>query len=237
MWIFSIVFSAAPMDGLSLPSDYSQVYSILIKGSVAGTERITETSDQKGNLVSTSEHDMVISDGMENKRMAFATELVLSTDTFVPVRYSYKYTLGGSGDSYSLTVKDNQITRTLHRGGRVSEVTAPLQPDMVIVDFNVYYQYDYLVRKYDMKKAGRQSFPNFVPLIGSDVPLAITFQGESNLEYQKGHIAVRNFMIEFVGLWTGSLSVDKEGRLVRLLIPEQDLEVVRQDLLPEADEQ
>ncbi len=41
-----------------------------------------------------------------------------------------------------------------------------------------------------------------------------------------------NYKIEFVGISGGSLSVDKNGRLVRLVIPNQDLEVLRKDLLP-----
>ena len=56
---------------------------------------------------------------------------------------------------------------------------------MVILDFNVYHQYDYLIRKYDMKKRGRQVFANFIPVIGNDIPLAITFLDNEKLKNAK----------------------------------------------------
>lgn len=208
---------------------YTQTYLILIKGSVAGNEKVTETTE-KGEITSISEHEIIITDGLEAKRMAFSTRMVLSKASSRPVSYSYKYS-GPSGDSYDVAIKDNQIKRILKRGDRTSEITAALQPDTVVVDFNVYYQYDYLVRKYDSKKGGRQLFSNFLPVIGSDIPVALTFVGNGDLDLGKGVVAVNNFKVEFVGIWTGNLSVDKDGRLVRLFIPAQDLEVLRQDLV------
>jgi hypothetical protein len=165
--------------------------------------------------------------------MTFSTRMVLSKITGIPVSYSYWYTSGNTGDSYDVTVKEGQITRVLNRGGRSSEVTVPLQPDMVFVDSNVYHQYGFLVRKYDMKKKGRQTFADFIPVIGNDIPVAVTYMGEDKLETKGGSLAIRNFRVEFVGIWGATLSVDKEGRLVRLVIPKQELEVLRRDLVQE----
>jgi hypothetical protein len=222
-----------PVDERDNAAGYSQTYTILIKGSVAGSEIVTEKITETGDRISDSEHDIIITDGLETKRMTFATRMVLSKDTLRPISYTYKYTTGNTGDSYDVAVKDAKVTRTLRRGGHTSEVTVPLQPDMVILDFNVYHQYDYLVRRYDNKKGGRQSFADFIPLIGSDIPIALTFLGNSILELEKGKLPVRNFRIEFVGIRTGTVSIDKNGRLVQLLISDQDLEVVRKDLLDE----
>ena len=215
------------------PSSYSESYTILIKGVVAGTENVTEKTNANGEIVSSSEHEMLVRDGLESKRMAFSTRMVLSKSTGMPSSYSYWYTLGNTGDSYEVTIKNGQITRVLNRGGRSSEVKVPLQPDMVFLDFNVYHQYDYLIRRYDAKKGGRQTFPDFLPLIGNDVPVALTYIGDDKLDLKIGTLPIRNFQVEFVGMWGGTLSVDKNGRLVRLVIPSQELEVVRRDLLAE----
>jgi hypothetical protein len=102
---------------------------------------------------------------------------------------------------------------------------------MVILDFNVYHQYDYLLHKYNAKKGGRQTFSNFLPVIGYDIPIALSFLGNSTIETQREPIAIRKFRIEFVGIWSGTLSVDKAGRLIQLSIPAQDLEVLRSDLI------
>jgi hypothetical protein len=103
---------------------------------------------------------------------------------------------------------------------------------MVFVDFNVYHQYDYLVRRYDAKKGGRQTFADFIPVIGTDIPIALTYMGDDRLNLKTGTLPIRNFQVEIVGIWGGTLSVSKEGRLIRLVIPSQEIEVMRRDLLP-----
>ncbi len=212
---------------------YTQTYSIFIHGSLAGTEAVTERRDKDGNRVCSSRHDMLVTDGLETKRMAFETTMVFVKDTVIPTKYSYRFVSGDAKDSYDVTVKNGKITRVLSRGGTKSETTADLRPDTVILDFNVYHQYDVLARLYDFKKKGRQTFSDFIPVIGNQVSLAVTWLEDSKLDYGRGSVEVRNFKIEFVGVRTGNFSTDMDGRLVRLLMREQDLEVLRQDLVPE----
>jgi hypothetical protein len=215
------------------PPLYSQTYAIYIRAVPAGTETVTERMDQDGNRVASSEHDMIVTDGLETKRMTFETTMVFVKDTPVPRNYSCRYTSGTSKDFYEVTIKDGKITRLLSRAGNKIEGTAVMRPNTVIVDFNVFHHYDMLARLYDFKKGGRQMFGNYIPVIGNEVPLAVTWLGDSKLEYEKGSIPVRNFKIEFVGMRTGNFATDMKGRLVRLIMREQDLEVVRKDLLPE----
>jgi hypothetical protein len=231
-WFGILLFSARPAGAGDKAPVYTQSYAILIKGELAGTENVTETANEAGDLLSASEHEIYISDGLGTKRMAFTTKMCLAKNTYAPVSYSYKYTSGDVGDSYDVAVKGALIRRTLTRSGRTSEATAPVQPNTVILDFNVYHHYDYLVRRYDEVKGGRQVFSDFVPLIGNDIPLALTLMGDTELKYEKGSLAVSSYRVEFVGIAGGTLSVDKNKRLVRLVIPVQDLEVVRKDLLP-----
>jgi hypothetical protein len=210
---------------------YSQSYSIFIRGENAGSEVVTEKIDADGNILATSEHELIINDGLEKKRTAYATRMVLKKSDYTPISYSYRYVSGNSRDSYEVIIKDGQISRTLIKGGQHHETKAPFTSDMVILDFNVYHQYDYLLRKYSSKKGGRQTFSNFLPVIGNDIPIALSFLGNAKVETQQEPIAIRNFRIEFVGIWSGTLSVDKEGRLIQLSIPAQDLEVRRSDLI------
>ena len=233
IWL-SVLLFVIPGDAQVAPSGYSQSYAILIKGALAGSETVAETTSESGDLVSMSDHEIFVSDGLETKRMTFSTKMVLAKSSWIPISYTYKYTTGGTGDSYEVAVKKATISRILNRGGRNSEVNMPAPLNMVIVDFNVYHLYDYLIRRYDVTKGGRQLFANFVPLIGDDIPLALTFLGNVDLNSERGSIPSRNYKIEFVGIWNVSLFVDADGRLLRLLIPAQDLEVVRKDLLPSA---
>lgn len=176
---------------------YAQTYAVFIHGSLAGTETVSERKDNDGNRVVSSQHELLIMDGVETKRLAFETTMVFAKDTAVPISYSCKYLSGNTKDYCDVTVKGSQISRVLSRGGNVSETTAPMQPGTVILDVNVFYQYDVLARLYDFKKRGRQVFSNFIPVIGNDIPLAVTWLEDSKLDYGKGTIPVRNFKVEF----------------------------------------
>jgi hypothetical protein len=212
---------------------YSRSYAIFIKGTLSGTESVTEEWDAAGNVIASSTSEIALNDGLETKRMAFVTRMLLAAGTHAPVSYAYRYTSGTSGDGYEVTVKGGRASRILTRNGRTSEASTALDPAAVILDFSVYHQYDYLIRKYDFKKGGRQTFPNFIPLIAADIPLAVTRLEDSRLTGGRIEIAVRNFRVEFTGLWSATLSADKDSRLVRLSIREQDLEVLRTDVAPE----
>lgn len=226
------VLMAVPAVAEDTAPIYKQTYTILIKGIRAGSESVAESIDETGNIRASSEHEIFITDGLATKRMAFVTKMQLAKNTYHPIAYSYTYTTAGSGDSYEVAVKNDQIQRKLIRSGHATEATAPFQPNTVIQDFNVYHQYDYIVRRYDAAKGGRQLFSNFVPLIAMDIPVAVTYQGEAELTAASGSIPVSNYTFEFVGIANVTLAVDKDKRLVRLAIPTQDLEVVRKDLLP-----
>ena len=212
---------------------YEQTYFVYIHGAFAGTESVSERRDKDGNRVCSSQHEMLVTDSLETKRMAFETTMVFVKNTTVPLSYSYKY-LSGSKDFCNVTVTHGKISRVLSRGGNVSEATVALQPATVILDVNVYYQYDIFARLYDFKKRGRQTFSNFLPVIGGFVPVSVTCLEDSKLDYGKGTIAVRNFKIDFFASRTGFFSTDMSGRLARLIIHDQDLEVVRKDLTPQA---
>lgn len=228
--IFSLVFTIVTSADDTTPY-YSQSYVILIKGAEAGTETVTEKRNEKGELVSSSGHEIFVTDGLEVKRMAFTTTMVFEKDTKTPVSLALQYITGsGSGDSYDVRIKDGQITRLLNKRGQIVESTVPFQPNMLIFDNSAYHQYDYLVQHYDMKKGGRQQFQYFVPVIANDIPLALTFLGDDDIDFKNGKIPVKNFKIEFVGIWGGTFAVDRDNRLVRLVVPAQNLEVLRKDI-------
>ncbi|NLV31018.1 MAG: hypothetical protein GXY47_07650 [Acidobacteria bacterium] len=211
--------------------DYAQSYVILIKGEPVGSESVRETVGDDGTLTSVSEHEIIIADGNRSSRMAYTARMVFSAEREL-ISYHYRYTSGSAGDSFEVTVDAGRLTRVLTRSGQTSEITVPFTSDMVIFDFNVYHQADYLAARYDEDKGGAQTFANFIPVVGADLPLVLTPAGTAKLETAAGEVPVRSFRLELVGIWTGNLAVDGRNRLVRLSIPARDLEVVRADLAP-----
>ncbi len=223
-WMFVLLQSAQAPAGA--PS-YTQTYEVILRGQPAGTETVSERTDKNGNLVSSSEHDIQVSDGLETKRVAFTTELILAKGSRAPVRYEMQYSSGESHDSCLVTVAGNLLVRTLIRGSRKSETSTPMQPSMVLLESNVYHLYEQLVTKYDAKRGGRQIFQAYLPPVGSDIPAALTLLSDEDVTTPAGVVRARNFKFEFVGLTNALLSVDKAGRLVRFYNPDQQLEVIR----------
>jgi len=211
---------------------YTQTYDIYIRGELTGTERVHESPDKDGNLLVESEHEILLTDGRDAKRIAFKTSMTLARNSGRPLHYVLRYTSGTAGDYYEVRTQGEKIHRILSRGSARSEVAERMSPETVIFDFNVYHQYDLLARRYDFKKGGRQIYRNFIPLVGAEVPLALTHLDDGELEYARGKVSVRHFRIELSGVFSGAFSVDKDLRLVRLLIQEKDLEVLRHDLSP-----
>ena len=208
---------------------YSQTYIVFLDGARAGREVVTEKIDDSGDLVIESENEIYVDDGLETKRMAYTTRMVLKKKSLKLKSYVYSYL---TGDSYEVTVKGDKITRALNRAGETSVVTADYKNDTVFLDFDVFHQYDYLVRKYDSDKGQRQLYSDFIPVIGTDIPVALTYLGDSNLSTIRGNLKLKNYKIEYVGLRNGAVSFDSENRLVRLVMPDQNMEVLRQDIVP-----
>jgi len=225
-----LAFSILSIWGSVYAEEYSQSYVILIKGQVAGSEEVEERTGAGNTLISSSDHDILVADGLETKRMTFSTKMVLAEGGKTPVSYSCRYTSGNTGDFYEVVVDDDEIRRTLSRGGNSTETSIPLEKNSVIVDINVYHLYDHLARQYDFRKRGRQMFAGFIPIVGNDIPVALTHLGDEKLELRGETLELKNFRIEFIGIGNGTFWVDGDNRLVRLLLPTQDLEVLRKDL-------
>lgn len=212
---------------------YSQNYTIFIKGAAAGTETVTESAGEGGSVVAKSQHELYLTDGMGTRRMEFETVTVTAGDSPVPSRYSCRYT-SGRGDSYEVTVDHGRIRRIMSRNGQSSEANTAVLPGTIFLDFDIFHQYDNVARIYDFEAGGRQVFQDYIPVLGRTIALAVTRLPDSDLQYEGGSLPVRNFRVEFVGLRSGTFATDGKGRLVRLLMPSQELEVVRQDLLPKS---
>ena len=234
--LFMLILVFNGFCGLGIADDgevgYSQTYIIFIDGARAGKETVTERKDDKGDRIVESENEIYLTDGLETNRLAYTTRMVLDGKSLKPKSYEYKSATGNTGDSYEVLIQGDSITRTLHRGGETSVATASFQPDTVILDFNVYYQYDYVLRKYDSKTGGRQVFPDFIPVIGSHISVALTFIGASNLPNKNGTLPVNKYQVEFAGIRSVTVTSDSNSRLIRLEMPDENLEVVREDILP-----
>jgi len=229
-----LCFILIPFSGNTAAQDtsavYTQSYTILIDGSIAGKETVTEIIHENGNLLCTSEHEVDIRNPGKKGRRFFSTKMVLPEGEFFPVSYSYKSDVG---ISYNLSRTETQITSIIQRAEGSRKSTVPFNPDMVLLDPNIYHLYDYWIRKYDTGKRGLQALETFVPhtAVSTSIMAEAVIDSDLNLETQTLHL--RSYRVEVPDVWTAALWVDNDNRLVRLFISGPDIEVIRTDLLPE----
>ena len=227
---FFLVFSG--LTTMAADEPYMQTYVILINGEKAGTETVTEEKDGSGNVISTSEHELLVAEGSAKNHMVFSTRMTLSKGAKNIRTYVCRYKTGQSGDSYEASVQNGRITRVLTRNGQPGVASSPFTSNMVIVDFNVYHHYEYLARRYDRKKKGTQTFANYIPIIGNDIPMKVTLIEDEILIFGEKTVEASRFIVELANIHTATLFMDKNNRLVALENPAQDLKVIREDLLP-----
>lgn len=204
--------------------DYSQSYVILINQKRVGKEIVSEKTNIKGNLVCLSEQEMDTPASKNKKRRIIKTKMVLPKGKLVPVSYSYE---SNAGISYDVKVRDGQIIRTRQKEGETQETITPLDPDTIMLDLTVFHTIDYWIRKYDVKKGGRQILQTYLLPSASIRQLSIiptkTFIPEHELQ-------LKNFEIEIGDRVTMLLWVDKNNRLYRAFIKGPNIEVIRSDL-------
>ncbi len=140
-----------------------------------------------------------------------------------PVSYDWS-TQGAKKASAEIQFQNSIASITLHLDNarpftQQFTFTSPL---VVILDNNLYHQYEILARLYDREKKGSQTFPVLVPQ-----------------EMTPGNVTVESFnptgggnAAEMLRVQTADLevdlSLDSKGRLVRLVAPASNAEVVRE---------
>ena len=83
---------------------------------------------------------------------------------------SFMLEQGGAKVIFSITGAEVKVA-----GAR--EATGQTDPEALILENNVWYQYYFLVQRYDRRKGGVQQFKAFVPSIMQTIPLTLELKG------------------------------------------------------------
>jgi hypothetical protein len=209
---------------------YSQSYIIVIKGKEAGREIVNEKIDEDGNLICTSEHEIIIPTSKEKKPRKFKTKMILPKGELFPISYSYE---SNEGISYDVKVKDAQIIVTLQKEGESKESKYPFDPGMLMIDLNVYHTIDYLIRKYDVQKGGLQVLRTYLLHADRIEPLEVSPVKSVKHEYETKVLQLKSYQIEIPDRLTMYLWVNKDNRLYRMFIPGLNIDVIQSDLFSE----
>jgi hypothetical protein len=141
-----------------------------------------------------------------------------------PLSYNWS-TEGAKKASADITFQGNVATIVLHVEGAkpFTQQFTFTSPQVVILDNNTYHQYEILARLYDREKKGTQTFAVLVPQEMTPGSVTVESLGESTAGGAKlEELRVRTADLEV------DLYLDSNRRLIRLVAPASNAEVVRE---------
>jgi len=113
-----------------------------------------------------------------------------------------------------------------------SEATAQTDAGAVILENNVWHQYQFLIKRYDKQKGGAQSFKAFVPSLMQTLSVSLELR-DSRMNMSRKEQGTALQIIDYYslkvadGLLLDMLSDHATGKLIYLRVPSQRAEVVR----------
>ncbi len=141
-----------------------------------------------------------------------------------PSAYNWS-TEGAKKASADITFQGNVATIVLHVEGAkpFTQQFTFSTPQIVILDNNTYHQYEVLARLYDREKKGTQTFSVLVPQEMTPGSVTVESAGESSLggaKYEELRVRTADLEVD--------LYLDSNRRLMRLVSPASNAEVVRE---------
>lgn len=113
------------------------------------------------------------------------------------------------------------------------EATAQTDANAVILENNVWHQYQFLINRYDKQKGGAQSFKAFVPSIMQTLSVSLELR-DSRVRFNQNQQSASLQRIDYYRLKVTDrllldVLTDTNGKLIYVRVPSQHAEVVREE--------
>ncbi|MBI4483683.1 MAG: hypothetical protein HY652_12440, partial [Acidobacteria bacterium] len=202
---------------------------IYVKGKQAGTEQYT-IQRKPDQWVARAQSELTIPQGNTTVHFTFEPLLVLNARDLSPLRYDLTYTVNSATNKLSARFQKQEVSDDAFLAGRRLHRRSELHEDVVVLENSIYHQYELVVRKYNRRRGGEQIFYNYVPIIAREIKLSVQHRGKVRVEGSGGSLDGEHFVLDVGGILAVTVVVDSKGNLLRISIPEQQVEVVRSDL-------
>jgi len=215
----AIVSRFAPASASGLLAADKGKFRISANGQPVGTEEF-EIRPNGDHWIAQGTTDLKAAQGPATR---VTSRLSLQPDG-TPLSYSWS-TEGAKKASADISFQGNVATIVLHVEGAkpFTQQFTFTSPQVVILDNNAYHQYEILARLYDREKKGTQTFSVLVPQEVTPGSITVESLGESTSGSAKfEELRVRTADLEV------DLYLDSNRRLMRLVAPASNAEVVRE---------
>jgi hypothetical protein len=205
----------APASPAAMEADKGE-FRVSVNGQPVGTESF-EIRPDGSRWIAQGTADVKAADGPASK---ITSHLTLQPNG-TPLSYDWK-TEGAKKASAEIQFQNSIATVNLHLEGRkpFTQQFTFSSPMVVILDNNLYHQYAVLARLYDRTKKGSQTFAVLVPQ--EMTPGSVTVDSIADpTDTAPGELKVQTSDLEV------DLYIDAKGRLMRLVAPASNAEVIR----------
>jgi dienelactone hydrolase len=115
------------------------------------------------------------------------------------------------------------------------EASAQTDPEALILENNVGYQFYFVIRRYDRQKGGVQQFKMLVPSIMQTLPLSLERKGAFNILTGKPAM-LELYHAVIAGSINADVITDSTGKLIFMSFPSQKSETVREEYAASVEE-
>jgi hypothetical protein len=187
------------------PGTYSGTYKISGRDKLSGREefKINRTADL---------YTIETTGDLSELHSARATKTRLELAKGKLSHYSSSVTTGSVQRTYAIDFGPDSAQVKIESGGEKTERTLQVPADAVLLDNDVWAQYDTLLSRYDMAKKGVQNFTIFVPGGGLRVYNAqVEFEGPVPYSLHGQKVTANSFVILLADAYEVDITADETG--------------------------
>lgn len=204
----------------SAPVNKSASYKILIDGQPAGWERVEESHQTDGLVLKSSSE---VTTGGQVQKLLTTTEFKNKR----PVRYTVEITTDGRTQKYTINFERGRASVVIEYAGKSTERAARVDSEAVLLDKNVWHQYQMLLSKYDLVARGKQQFRVFIPQTGFRQFFAeVQLKEQTSINVRGEKKRANRFIINIADSFDILVIANESGVPLSIEVPSEDTKVI-----------
>jgi hypothetical protein len=225
IWVLALVLATVPAAGQESPDRRARGYTIFVEGTAVGVENILVevTADE---LIITSQGRL---DPPANVDLRFA-EIRYSADGS-PIRLSMESMVDGSPALLETQFENGFARSSGIQGDMDIDRSDPVSPNALVLSSGFFGAYEAVTRRLAGAVVGTELRAYIAP--EAEVVIRLESIGAESVQTPSSTIALRRYdvvIIDPVSEVSMSLSAEPTGELARITVPDQGLEVIRNDI-------
>lgn len=199
---------------------------IYFQGQESGFEKYSFYKLDGGKYLMETESELALPRGAGNTLFRYRTSETMD-ENYNPLLYNDTFYVNERESYIHVTFQGGKSSDNALMGGQTLSRTARVSPSFRLLEEAVYSLYGVLFKKYKLNKAEKQSIPVYIPKIAVEVIAKVNYNGETMLQTPLGEVKLLRYFIDLGGFQGVTMDVNEKGQLMRLNIPRQDIELVR----------